>query len=678
MKITYSALLSLTVFLLLTTCSLMAQDTGTVADGQDQTETAVQESTGTETAETDGQTEADENAAIDDAIEKTGTEHADASENNESDSNKEENVPADNSEADGKTPENEPETDLNGELEKLAADAIAEQIKENSAEELINLATELKLSAESLIDLTKIITLCKEAEKKGLSEEDAEYCRQLRVSTQLQRGLAVSQILLEMDMPNNELMPRILKSLKKQAIDDIETSLEDTPGIAVAYLAIGRLHLLPDGDEELARKALDQAIEFAGEEQNVLTEALKYRAGLEKDDEKVTQLLQKALEMDPENEQLHEQLAGHWQKIKNFEGALAEIDKAIELDPENKEFKKVKAYLLIDLQKNEEAENLFKEVVDINSEELMDQIEWGQFLATLGKFDESIEHFTKLIDKYGDVPGFHYFRALGYLEKKDYKSALSDVNQVLRKDSDMIQAIQLKGVIYLQMEKYDDAIRLFTTLKKRNPKDMVPITQIAYAQAKKGDFNAAMTTLEKGLEKNPNNVELLRSRGDIEMMYGLGQKSKETYLQIIAITPHDPGVLNNYSWLLSTSPDDSLRDGQKALELAKEAAERSYYGESYILSTLAAAYAELGQFDLAREWSAKAVALAEKERHERLDDLKKELESYQKNEPWREIPEKSLNGNAEKAAEPQTESGSEPVNVPDSASGTDTTPPVTE
>ncbi|MBR5627213.1 MAG: hypothetical protein IKW74_06295, partial [Thermoguttaceae bacterium] len=174
----------------------------------------------------------------------------------------------------------------------------------------------------------------------------------------------------------------------------------------------------------------------------------------------------------------------------------------------------------------------------------------------------------------------------------------------------------------------------------------------------------------------------LRSRGDIEMMYGLGQKSKETYLQIIAITPHDPGVLNNYSWLLSTSPDDSLRDGQKALELAKEAAERSYYGESYILSTLAAAYAELGQFDLAREWSAKAVALAEKERHERLDDLKKELESYQKNEPWREIPEKSLNGNAEKpaepAAEPQTESGSEPVNVPDSASGTDTTPPVTE
>ncbi|MBQ2849212.1 MAG: hypothetical protein IJE77_01915, partial [Thermoguttaceae bacterium] len=103
--------------------------------------------------------------------------------------------------------------------------------------------------------------------------------------------------------------------------------------------------------------------------------------------------------------------------------------------------------------------------------------------------------------------------------------------------------------------------------------------------------------------------------------------------------PADSGVLNNYAWLLATCPDDKLRDGKRALEMAVSACEITFYAEAHILSTLASAHAELGDFEKAREWARKAVELGEKEKHESLDNLKAELAAYEEDKPWRETSE---------------------------------------
>jgi len=102
----------------------------------------------------------------------------------------------------------------------------------------------------------------------------------------------------------------------------------------------------------------------------------------------------------------------------------------------------------------------------------------------------------------------------------------------------------------------------------------------------------------------------------------------------LKLAPDDQGVLNNLAWVLATSPDAKLRDGRRAIELAEKACELSEYKLAHILSTLAAAYAETGDFDRAVEWSTKAVELGD-ENHG--DALKKELESYKAKKPWREL-----------------------------------------
>src|SRR5882757_9568678 len=91
----------------------------------------------------------------------------------------------------------------------------------------------------------------------------------------------------------------------------------------------------------------------------------------------------------------------------------------------------------------------------------------------------------------------------------------------------------------------------------------------------------------------------------------------------LALKKDDESLLNNYAWVLATSPDEKLRDGPRALKFATKAAEGTKYETPHILSTLAAAYAETGDYENAAKWSQKAVELSQKE----VDQSKKAVEA---------------------------------------------------
>ena len=508
--------------------------------------------------------------------------------------------------------------------------------KEMSAEDLLNLATELKLSAANLLDLSKVIRLCEEAQKKGLDEVNAEFAKQLLLSSRLDRGLGVAQLFLNPELPIEQL-PRGWETLRDNAIGDLQAALAETPEIPLAQLALGRLFMLAEKNDD-AKKAFDAAIASQDVEVEAKTLALLFRSELETSTLEALALLEKGIELAPEAAEIRSRLAAQYRAANRPDAALEQIDKALELEPENADFKKLKANVLAEAGKVDEARALFDEATKDAGDNILVQIEKGQFLAALGEHDEAIENFTKLIEKF-DAPGLYYFRSVLYLQAKDYDKALADVNKSLRQGMDVATATRLKGVIYLQMEKYDDAIRIFKQLRRHVEHKDDAAAQIAYATAKKGLYKSALKMLNAELEKQPESTDFLRTLADMELMFGHWGKAAKVYERILKLNPTDSGVLNNYAWLLATCPDDKLRDGKRALEMAVSACEITFYAEAHILSTLASAHAELGDFEKAREWARKAVELGEKEKHESLDNLKSELASYEEDKPWRETSE---------------------------------------
>jgi tetratricopeptide (TPR) repeat protein len=206
---------------------------------------------------------------------------------------------------------------------------------------------------------------------------------------------------------------------------------------------------------------------------------------------------------------------------------------------------------------------------------------------------------------------------------------------VLEKTPDHPAALELRGLIAADKQDYAAAIRDFRRLVAQRQDDVVLIGQLAtlYLMAKQP--RQAIKRFSRALEIDENNFPCRRGRSDAEISIGDHAAALGDLEKALALEPEDPGVLNNLAWLLATSPDDAIRDGKRAIELATKACEVTEWKQPHIISTLAAGYAEAGDFETARKYSRQAVE-GEEKTAEVKQQLEGELASYQAGKPWRE------------------------------------------
>ncbi len=97
--------------------------------------------------------------------------------------------------------------------------------------------------------------------------------------------------------------------------------------------------------------------------------------------------------------------------------------------------------------------------------------------------------------------------------------------------------------------------------------------------------------------------------------------------------PDSAMLHNNKAWLLATCTDESVRDGEAAVEHANKACELTAWRNYAYVDTLAAAYAESGDFESAVEWQEKAIQLAD---GGYLRDFHKRLRLFKAGKAYRE------------------------------------------
>ena len=109
------------------------------------------------------------------------------------------------------------------------------------------------------------------------------------------------------------------------------------------------------------------------------------------------------------------------------------------------------------------------------------------------------------------------------------------------------------------------------------------------------------------------------------------------YEQALAIEPESPIPMNNLAWVLATHPEPSKRDGARAVKLAYRAAEITGAGDPVFLRTLAAAYAETGNFPEAVRIATAALPLAEEQGNAALaSDLRNNIADFELGIPLRD------------------------------------------
>lgn len=129
-----------------------------------------------------------------------------------------------------------------------------------------------------------------------------------------------------------------------------------------------------------------------------------------------------------------------------------------------------------------------------------------------------------------------------------------------------------------------------------------------------GQFEAAIELLDEVIAASENHALALGLRAEAQEQLKHYREAIDDYEELLSIDQVlGDDVLrittrNNLAFILATAPDESLRDGARAVALAVEAVQLAE--PSHVLfDTVAAAYAETGDFVEAIRWMEKAIAL---------------------------------------------------------------------
>ncbi len=182
--------------------------------------------------------------------------------------------------------------------------------------------------------------------------------------------------------------------------------------------------------------------------------------------------------------------------------------------------------------------------------------------------------------------------------------------------------------------EYDEAIALWKGVIAMSPRDPKAHNNLGFALARRSRLDEALDHLQTALKLNPRYAPAHNNLALVLEAQGKLPEAISHWRAAAGIDPASAAACRNLAWALSTSPQDSIRNGREAVLFAERAVRLSGPGDPALLHTLAAAYAEAGRFQEAVETERRAIALGES--HPRIAELRASLSLFENHTPLRE------------------------------------------
>jgi tetratricopeptide (TPR) repeat protein len=259
----------------------------------------------------------------------------------------------------------------------------------------------------------------------------------------------------------------------------------------------------------------------------------------------------------------------------------------------------------------------------------------GTTLLNKGRLDDAIVQYQEALQikpAYAEAH-FNLGNALG--KKGRMEDAITQYQQALQIKPDYAEARANLGFALLQKGAMDEAIPQYQQALQINPNCAEARVNLGNALVQKGKMDEAITQYREALQIKPDDEVAHVSLGILLAQTGRAGEAIAHLQKALQLEPANPGFQNNLAWLLATCPEAPLRDGHKAVELARQANALTGGENPVILHTLAAALAEEGRFSEALETAQRALPLAGAQPDTRLaGQLQIEMKLYQTGRPF--------------------------------------------
>ena len=312
----------------------------------------------------------------------------------------------------------------------------------------------------------------------------------------------------------------------------------------------------------------------------------------------------------PRSFMAHNNLGAIFFQQGRLDEAMGYFQKALELEPDDANAHFNLARVLLKKQRLDESVAHFQRVLEIEPNDAKAQSDLGSVFLQKGQAHEAIAHFRKALEIQPDFAEGHNNLGWVLLQIGRLDEAVGHFQKVVEIHPENAEAHNNLGWVLLQGGRVDEAIAHFQTALKIQPGFSVTHSNLALALLRKGRAREAVAQYQSFLEHQPDNAR----------------------------------ILSDLAWVLATWPETSIRNGEQAIDLAQRANQLSGGQDPVILRTLAAAYAEGGQFAEAVTTAQRAMQLADAQSDATLGDaLRAQVKLYQAGSPFRDaIPVSQL------------------------------------
>ena len=458
----------------------------------------------------------------------------------------------------------------------------------------------------------------------------------------------------------------------REAIDDLSKAVELDPKLAIAWRDRGTARVLL-GELDRALTDFDAAVRLSADE----PKAWAARASLQLQrgawDRAISDATA-ALHLDPQMvSALYDRASARTQRGELREG-LADLEALLAIDSRHARALTARAQIYRRLGELDRALKDADRSVLIDANSADAYTERAAVRGAQGDLTRAIADCSTALLIDGDHRAALMVRALLYLQNNDFAAARGDFETALQQPG-MDPAVARHNLAWLLATCPDRAVRdapraialAREAIEKFGDTSPHAFDALAAASAETGDFPAAVENAERALQATDARTPLeLGARRDRLALY----RQKQTYRLPSPAAPLPPAApstaraaavlrdgeygrardvleealhhglslpsqaLTTLAWLLATCPDAAIRDGARAVELAKKAiAQGPASAESY--DALAAGGAEAGDFPAALEAAVKAIDATPASDAATLAQRRERLECYRDAKPWR-------------------------------------------
>jgi tetratricopeptide (TPR) repeat protein len=239
-----------------------------------------------------------------------------------------------------------------------------------------------------------------------------------------------------------------------------------------------------------------------------------------------------------------------------------------------------------------DSESLFRHTLDVTTDNYVIYSDYGQVLASKGRFDEGIENVRRAVALNPEWIDAHEKLANVLQAKGLDAEAAAEFELVLRAKPDKIDTRNNFGVALVKSKQYDKAIEQFTRVLTEDPCRVRALNNLYKAGVEGGKLDKVLGVILGLQTKDPNNFEFYQKAG---LIYGI-----------------------------QGNIDVAIEQLEKACRL-------SDYKVAEPMAFLSQAYASKRDMKRAVETAQKALELAQKEgKDDVVAQLKASLESYQR------------------------------------------------